>query len=306
MSQEPIQATFASRRGVVDTDRQALQGVGIDGDTDRPLSLPRLEILNPDREIQKILHTETVVESWFDDRGELCMWSTVRRNRPCVVSPGLALYELHEDTVLATPFRSGVDRVVEEAYWRSVLPLFLQHQGVQALHASAVMGPDGVVGICGRAGAGKSTLAYGLNARGHRLWADDALVISALDPPRTMAMKGELRLLADVQKLMGLSAGRLRLETEAGEEARLTRMIVLRADAQVQSNTPSARRMEAGEAFAAIVENAYVYGFEGSKRAMSEAFLALADVIPVHEIVRPQSLNRFEETIDLVDELITG
>lgn len=121
-----------------------------------------------------------------------------------------------------------------------------------------------------------------------------------------MALRGELRLLADIRKLMGISADRLRLETEAGEEAPLTRMIVLRADERVQRTTPSVRRMEAGEAFVAIAENAYVYAFEGSKRTMSEAFLTLTEVIPVHEIVRPRSLDRFEDTIDLAQELITG
>jgi hypothetical protein len=169
-----------------------------------------------------------------------------------------------------------------------------------------VVGTGGVVGICGRAGAGKSTLAFGLSLRGHRSWTDDALVVSSIDPPRAMALRGELRLLADIRKLMGISADRLRLETEAGEEAPLTRMIVLRADERVQRTTPSVRRMEAGEAFVAIAENAYVYAFEGSKRTMSEAFLTLTEVIPVHEIVRPRSLDRFEDTIDLAQELITG
>ena len=75
------------------------------------------------------------------------MWSTARDGRPCLVSPGFALYELHDDAVFATPFQSDVGRVVEDTYWRSVLPLFLQHRGAQALHASAVMGTDGVVGI---------------------------------------------------------------------------------------------------------------------------------------------------------------
>ena len=234
------------------------------------------------------------------------MWSTVRQNRPCLVAPGLGLYELHDDAVIATPFRGDNQKVVEDTYWRSVLPLFLQHRGAQALHASAVLGTGGVVGICGRAGAGKSTLAYGLSLRGHRLWADDALVVSSIDPPRAMALRGELRLLRDVREYQDLSSETIELGTEGGEEAPLARILVLRPKEQDEILVLSAESLEAGQAFAALAEHAYVFGFEGSKRAMSDAFLALAGSVPVHEIVRPKALDRIEECVDLAAKLIAS
>jgi hypothetical protein len=138
------------------------------------------------------------------------------------------------------------------------------------------------------------------------LWADDALVLTAGDPPRTTALKGELRLLTDVRELLGLSSERMELAAEGGEEERLSRIVVLRAGAHGEKAVSATRPLESGEAFAALVEHAYVYGFEGGKRAMSEFFLALVDSVQVHEIIRPNALDQFEENVDLIEELIKG
>ena len=232
------------------------------------------------------------------------MWSTARDGRPCLVSPGFALYELHDDAVFATPFQSDVGRVVEDTYWRSVLPLFLQHRGAQALHASAVVGPHGVVGICGRAGAGKSTLSYGLSLRGHRLWADDAVVVTEVDPARTVALKGEVRLLTDVRDHLGLASDRIEVGVEPGEVAGLAALVVLDAGGRGGRAMPASRPLEPGDAFAALVEHAYVYGFEGGKRRMTEFFLELVAAVSVHEIVRPEGLVGLSRTLDLAEELI--
>jgi hypothetical protein len=48
-------------------------------------------------------------------------------------------------------------------------------RGFEALHASAVRGPEGVVAFVATRGAGKSTLAAELVARGHALVCDDVL-----------------------------------------------------------------------------------------------------------------------------------
>jgi hypothetical protein len=60
-----------------------------------------------------------------------------------------------------------------------VLPLVALAHGREALHAGAVETPAGVVALAGPSGAGKSTLTAELVARGHRLFTDDLLVLSA-------------------------------------------------------------------------------------------------------------------------------
>jgi hypothetical protein len=227
------------------------------------------------------------------------MWATVREDRPCLVAPGLALFELHDDAVVATPFRAGVELFVEDTYWRSVLPLFLQHRGAQVLHASAVVGPGGVVGICGRAGAGKSTVAYGLSLRGHRLWADDALVVSSVAPPRTAALAGEMRLLPDAREHIDVSSEGVPLEVAVGEERDLALLIVL-----AEGQRP--RQLTSGEAFTAVVEHAYCYNLEETKRAMASGYLALLEGVPVMRLNRPAGFDEFEDFLDVVEGLMTA
>jgi len=264
--------------------------------------MPRIEILTPDSEAEAILRSHTVHQEWLDDRGELCMWATVRQDRPCLVAPGFAVYELRDDAVYATPFRSGTEQVVEDTYWRSVLPLFLQHRGAQVLHASAIFGPHGVVGICGRAGSGKSTLAYGLSRRGHRLWADDALVVSSVDPPRTVALAGEMRLLPDAREYLGDVPNEITLESEVGEERSLALLVVL----DVPGAAPQPRTLTSGEAFAAIVEHAYCYNLEATKRAMTSEYLALLEHVLVVQLSRSEGFDGFEGLVDVVEGLMTA
>ena len=53
----------------------------------------------------------------------------------------------------------------------------MQCLGFETLHASAIRHPHGVVGFCGHAGAGKSTLAVAA-ASASEQWADDTLVMA--------------------------------------------------------------------------------------------------------------------------------
>jgi hypothetical protein len=58
-----------------------------------------------------------------------------------------------------------------------VLPNVSLAQGREALHASAVETPAGVVAIAAPSGMGKSTLAIAVAGRGGRLFADDTVVL---------------------------------------------------------------------------------------------------------------------------------
>jgi HPr Serine kinase C-terminal domain len=73
---------------------------------------------------------------------------------------------------------------VESPAWQRVLlsrvlPMVAVARGYEALHAAAVETPAGVVALAGSSGAGKSTLAAELLRRGHRLVADDVLVLGS-------------------------------------------------------------------------------------------------------------------------------
>jgi hypothetical protein len=72
-------------------------------------------------------------------------------------------------------------RLADPAWLRcmiaKVIPSVGVIRGYEALHASAVDSPEGVVAIAGPNGSGKSTLASELMRRGWRLFADDELTL---------------------------------------------------------------------------------------------------------------------------------
>ena len=89
---------------------------------------------------------------WHDNDGRVAAfgWSAGDVHRVCM--PGVADYawSAGDDDVTARPDAAGDAQGVVEGFHRCVLPLALQTRGIQVLHASAVRGPDGVVGLCAR------------------------------------------------------------------------------------------------------------------------------------------------------------
>lgn len=94
--------------------------------------------------------------------------------------PDVAAFRLGME-VVAFPLPSAPPEPASDAFERSVLPMALQALGGEALHASGVLGPSGLVALCGDSGTGKSTLACALNAYGYLFWADDAVAFEVTD-----------------------------------------------------------------------------------------------------------------------------
>jgi len=67
----------------------------------------------------------------------------------------------------------------QRALLSKVLPIVSVIRGYEALHASAVDTPDGVIAILAPSGAGKTTLAVELMRRGRPLISDDILTLGA-------------------------------------------------------------------------------------------------------------------------------
>ncbi|MDQ3586759.1 MAG: hypothetical protein M3375_00165 [Actinomycetota bacterium] len=63
----------------------------------------------------------------------------------------------------------------------SVLLKASDAHGFEALHASAVEGPAGVLAFAAGSGGGKSSIAAELARRGHRFFADDVLALARVD-----------------------------------------------------------------------------------------------------------------------------
>ncbi len=93
-----------------------------------------------------------------------------------------AVYLLSADT---TTIVCAPDEVAEPSWQRFLLDAVLlkasEAHGLNALHASAVEGPDGVLAFATRSGGGKSSLAAELVRRGYPFFTDDALTMDRGD-----------------------------------------------------------------------------------------------------------------------------
>ncbi len=102
--------------------------------------------------------------------GEVCAYTYVQDGHFFMDWLGVARYcfDASGDAVRAWPADGVPVASVRRVHRRAVVPAALQSLGCETLHASATRLASGVVGFCGHAGAGKSTMALACAAVGAR------------------------------------------------------------------------------------------------------------------------------------------
>lgn len=233
-----------------------------------------------------------------------------RHTQPSMEFPGIARFSLAADgrCVTAVPHPdSDLDEVID-LYRRSAVPVFLQAAGMEVLHASAVLTPRGVIGLCAEARTGKSTLAYALARRGYRAWADDALAVElSTDPVTTSPLPFRLRLRPSAaayfaRELAPESPG---ARVAAGQSPQpLAALVVLRRS---ERGALTLRHLAPARAFAALLPHAYCFSLRelGDKRRIVERYLELARRVPVQELEFPPCFEALPDTLDALERLVT-
>jgi hypothetical protein len=250
-------------------------------------------------------HPREVV--WRDDDGRVAAYGSSAGSRHLMRMPGVAVFTWRDgsDEVVALPGEAdppsqgaGGDELVD-AFYRCVLPMAMHTRGLQVLHASAVLGPAGVIALCARSGTGKSTLAYGLNLRpGHLMCADDALgfdpagpVVQALPLPFTLHLR---------QDSMAYFRPQPVERGGAPEPARLAAVVVMARGAD-----DAVRRLTDTDAFTAVLEHAYCFDLESRprRRETAERYLDLTARVPVFELRFRAGLDRLPTVLDALEQI---
>jgi hypothetical protein len=203
--------------------------------------------------------------------------------------------------------------VIEDAYQRAVLPMALQAHGQEVLHASAVLTPQGVVALCGRSQTGKSTMAYGLHRRGHRVWADDALVfdasarsVEAIPYPHRLRIREEAAEYFDLRELRRQDTSSwTALEQAQDEPAPLVCLFLLERDTQ-RSDSVETTRLSSAQAFASVITHAYLFRLRDPerKRRMMGKYLALVTQVPVFRMQFRATLDQLSAMLDQVESAV--
>lgn len=173
--------------------------------------------------------------------------------------------------------------------------------GRECFHAGAVAVGDGAWGVLGDKEAGKSSLLATLALAGHRIVADDLLVVDgdgrALLGPRAIDLREDAARRLAVDGAAADRPGRRRLVTRApGRPLPLRGFVVLRwDDACAVGGVPAARRLgelAAGRAVAVAPRDA-------------RRLLALAS-LPMLELARPRSWRASAEAPERLLDALAG
>jgi hypothetical protein len=225
-----------------------------------------------------------------------------------VVVPGVAAYRFGESgDVVAVPDRADGARI-EDVWLRWVLPLVVQARGIQVLRASAVVTVRGVVALCGRTGAGKSTLATALAQRGLAPAADDALPFE-LDPGEVTSTPLPFRLRpAPISPRVPVVP-----EIDPSEHATpirrpLAALVLLDpwppgGDAPA---TPCFDPLLAADAFGAVLPHAYCFDLEQGKRELVSDYAELVRRVPAFRLSYEQEPDRVGDTADAIEAGLAG
>jgi hypothetical protein len=216
------------------------------------------------------------------------------------------------DTVTAWPHRAVRREAIAETYYRSVLPIVLQACGTEVLHASAVQA-GGVVALCGTSGTGKSSIAFGLSRRGHRLWADDAVAFD-LSGPSVVALPlpFEMRLRPRAAAFFGVEAEAAGAASSGGplqqvalDPVPLAALCVLsRGEEERRGRGVKIERLRPPAGLAALLAHAYCFSLEEDlKRSMVQHYMELAARVPVFALRFRPGLELLPLILDEIEQV---
>jgi len=208
----------------------------------------------------------------------------------------------------------GVDRGALRAILLGpALGLAIHQRGRLVLHASAVAIGNEAALFLGSSGAGKSTTAGAMLARGHRLVSDDVTVVDALeDPPRVVCGYPQIKLHPEAHRsilLPDASVNPSHSRTKkvylgvrgAGERARLP---IARIYLLAEAEEPRVEPLSRGLAAEAFVRNSYcamrprMIGPSGHLAQCA----ALATTVAARVLSRPLDFERLEAMVDAVED----
>lgn len=117
---------------------------------------------------------------WLDADGRVVGRAHIDRTCRWLVWDGLGTFRTAPGSPVVSvwPAAGAGDATVRIEFAHQIAPILKQAEDCEVLHASAALGPTGVVAFCGRSGAGKSTLAYAMRSVGWSQVADDHVIMS--------------------------------------------------------------------------------------------------------------------------------
>ena len=216
---------------------------------------------------------------------------------------GTFIFDRVSPVVRVWPAPGATASVVDDVFGRILQPIILQAQGLQSLHASAVLGAEGALAFCGTGYSGKSTLAYALGRRGFQHIADDAVVIERARKPVAVRL---------MPFTPGLREPTLRHfdtnEPSVAALATVGSLVPLRAIFLLEQDSHAPRperptRIPPVQAFSALVTHARCFdeGDAAHTRRLVNDYLAIVEEVPVFALRYPPHFGQLRDLLELVE-----
>jgi hypothetical protein len=231
--------------------------------------------------------------------------------------PGTCAFLVEDGRQITIDPHAGIDpRIIRLYLLGPALAVLLHQRGFLVLHASAVKVSGGAVAFVGDKGAGKSTMAAAMHARGHELVADDIVAIDTAGAT-PMAYPGfpQLKLFPEsAAQLVDDATALPRLHPEF--EKRAARIgsrfaadpLPLRAVYELIAG--EAERIETPppqQAFMQLVRHSYLLSLlsaTGASEAHFRQAVSVATRVPVGRLVRRRSLDELPKVAKLVEQQV--
>lgn len=248
------------------------------------------------------------VQTWRDLSGAVCAHGYAGPGWLAMELPGTGTFTLPRrpsptlrrgkpDTIGVVPARGATREKVEDLYRRTVVPLFLQALGSETLHASAITTALGAIAFCGERGAGKSTIAYALGARGFAQHADDTLVLDVSEGSiTTQPLPFTPRLRPASAAFFGHAVGLAPIVSSQAE--RLSAVFVLSRDEAVSG--PEVKKLGAAQALQALLAHAHCFEPDNptERRRLLANYLDISTRVPVFAVTFAPGLGGLDRLLD--------
>ncbi len=258
------------------------------------------------------------LEVWYENDGSACAFGCIRDGQHWMLLPEVAsfCFDRTSREVKAFPYPLVGEDLIRDTFLRCVMPIAVQVQGQEVLHASAVRHPRGVVVLCAVSEAGKSTIAYGLSRRGYPLQADDAVAFEAVNDlrPRVVPLPFRMNLRASSASYFGVNGQPHPITTheETAEESSeepvpLAAIFVLkRAPDPADHVSIQCSRLSPSAAFAALLPHAYCFGLKDKerKRRMLRQYLQAAMHVPIFALHFSAGIERLPSILNTIEQAV--
>ena len=227
--------------------------------------------------------------------------------------PEIGTFRLRpEEGEVALVEGGGIDSPpVLDTYYSAVLPLAYHLVGYEALHASAVLTPAGVVGLCALSETGKSTLAFGLSRRGNSLWTDDVLVFEIGSGQGVLCHRVPFtaHLRPQTQAHFGVGHKETTVLRSAEEHSRLApfaALLLIEREERSDQLLVESERLPSSKALPAVLPHAFRFTLSDPerKRRMMQSYLDLVARVPVVRVVFVPGFEHMPRVLDGLEEAI--